>query len=260
MQISQQNARRTGQAPRYQPVEPRQHLSLREAALLICYQVRLLNAWLFFLMLLGFLASGALFWCWLRLPDAQGARLALTLSRFVLESGVGLLAGMLASALVAGDPLLEVSMATHGGVFRLVLWRSLLSFVLLLGCSAVYLGWTLLNGLAYAQQQNALFLLLLWLVPVLLLGMLGLGGSLVTGNSALGLVIAALPLAGELIFHGYFLPIQGTHPFFIPYTLWRPEASDWWANRLSLLGLALLLAAGNWWYLRREERLLSDAR
>lgn len=244
----------------YQPVAPRQRLSWREAILLSWYQLRLLNGWLFFLMLLGFLAAGLIFWIWLRWSGPQGVSLALTLSRFVLESGAGLLAGVLSSALVAGDPLLEVSMATRGGVSSLLLWRGLLTFVILLCCSAAYLAWTLFNGLSYAHQQNPLFFLLLWLAPVLLLGLLGLCGSLATRNAALGMVIAVLPLMGELFFHGYLLPIQGTHPFFIPYTIWQANAPDWWLNRLTLPGLALLLAAWCWWWLKREERLLSDAR
>lgn len=126
--------------------------------------------------------------------EAQGQALALSL--FVLEPGSGLLAGMLASSLIVNDPLLEVTMATRSGASRLVLWRALLTHLLLLCCSAAFLAWTLANGISYARQQQSLpSLVLVCLTPMLVMDMLGLFGSLVTCNVALGLVIAAVPLA-----------------------------------------------------------------
>ena len=54
---------------------------------------------------------------------------------FFLELLVaGLLAGMLASSLVVGDPLLEVIMATRAGIHGIVIWRALLT------CSALDLA------------------------------------------------------------------------------------------------------------------------
>jgi hypothetical protein len=235
-------------------------LPLREAGLLLFYHLRLLNWWLFALMALSFLGFGFLVWLPLHVGGSQGLSQAMGLSRFVLEPGAGLLAGMLASSLIVNDPLLEVTLATRAGIYGLVLWRALLTFFLLLCCSAIFLVWSLTNGISYARQQNPLYLLLVWLTPVLVMGMLSLLGSLVTGNAALGLALSAVPLAGSLFLYEKLLPIQATHSFFLSYTYsGGQDASDWWTNRLTLLGIALALAAWNWWLLRREERFLSEA-
>ncbi len=245
---------------RYVPVATRDRLPLREAALLLSYHLRLLNWWLFALMILSFLGFGFLTWLPLHMGSSQGLSQAMGLSRFVLEPGAGLLAGMLASALIVGDPFLEVTMATQAGIYAVAIWRSLLSYFLLLLCSAAYLAWSLANGVSYARQQSPLSLLLVWLAPVLVMGTLSLLGSLVTGNAALGLALAAVPLAGSLFLYEKLLPIQATHPFFLSYTYsGGQDAPDWWTNRLTLLGIALALAALNWWFLHREERLLSEA-
>jgi hypothetical protein len=260
MRTSEKTMLRETSSWHYVPISAQRRLPLREAILLASYHLRLLSRWLFLLMLLGFLGFAGLCWLQLHAGTAQGTSSALELSQFVLESGAGLLAGMLASSLIVGDSLLEVTMATRAGIFSVVIWRSLLTFFFLLCCSAGYLAWSLGNGMNYASQQSPLALLLTWLAPVLVMGALGLFSALATRNAALGLVIAALPLGGAHFFHGYLLPIQAAHPFFIPYTSWASDAPDWWANRLELLGIALVLALCNWWWLRREERLLSDAR
>ena len=230
-----------------------------EVLLLVRYHLRLLNWWLLLLMALSFLGAGLLVWLPLHAGGSEGLRQAIGLSRFVLEPGVGLLAAMLASSLIVGDPLLEVTMATRAGIHRLMLWRALLTFLLLLCCSAAFLIWSLARGISYARQQNLLSLLLLWLAPVLVMGMLGLFGSLVTRNAALGLVIAAVPLAGSVFLYQKLVSIPATHPFFISYTSsGGQDAPDWWINRLTLLGIAVALGVWNWWLLRREERLLGS--
>ncbi len=242
----------------YAPVPAQQRLPLRAAVLLAFYHLRLLNGWLFLLMFLGFLGSACLFWLELHTGGSQSQGHAVGLSQFVMESGAGLIAGMLTGSLIVGDPMLELMLATHAGVYRVLGWRYLLTFLIVLLCSAAYLTWSLGNGISYARQQSPLFLLLVWLVPVLVMSMLGLLGSLTTRNAALGTVIAALPLMAALFLHDDLLAIQAVHPFFLPYTYWGHDAPDWWTNRLTLLGVALALAVWNWWWLRREERLLGN--
>ncbi|MGH2501089.1 MAG: hypothetical protein ACRDID_01100 [Ktedonobacterales bacterium] len=225
--------------------------------MLLSLQFRLLNWWLFTLTTLGFLAAGALVALQLRIGGPLGESNAAALSRFTLEPGAGLLAGMLASSLLVGDPLLEVTMATRAGIGAVTLWRVLLSIALLLLCSAGFLAWTLAHDVRYAQQQSALYLLLLWLVPVLLLGSLGLCGSLLTGSSTLGMVIAAIPLAGSLLLFPKLITMPASHPFLITYSAsGAQDARDWWINRLVLLGFAAVFALWSWRLLRREERLL----
>ncbi len=241
------------------PMQAQRQAPWREALLLARYHLRLLNWWLVLLMALGFLGAGFLTWLPLHAGGAEALSQASALCQFVLEPGAGLLAGMLASSLIANDPLLEVTMATHAGIARVMLWRFLLTFFLLLCCSAAFLAWSLANGVSYARQQSPLYLLLVWLAPVLVMGMLGLFGALLTRNSALGLVIATVPLAGSLLLYAKLVSIPETHPFFLSYTFsGGQDAPDWWTNRLTLLGIAVALTVWNGWLLRREERLLGN--
>jgi hypothetical protein len=251
-------ARNSASHADYAPLSVKQRLPVREAILLARYHLRLLNWWLFCLMVLGFLGACALLWLELRPGGPMSLGHAISLSQFVLESGAGLVAGMLTSSLIVGDPVLEVTMTTRAGIYRVLLWRYLLTLCILLLCSTLYLTWSLWNGVSYAVQQNALFILLVWLAPVLVMSMLGLLGSLITRNAALGAVIAAIPLMAAIFMHDILLAIPAIHPFFIPYTYWGHDAPDWWTNRLALLGVALALAAWTWYWLRREERLLGN--
>ncbi len=244
----------------YEPIPAQQRLPLRESILLIFYHLRLLNWWFFLLMLLSFLSAGGLLWLQLHTGGAEKLSHAVELSQFVMEPGAAILAGILASSLIVGDPLLEVIIAMHSALYRILVWRALLTFFILLLCSAAYLAWSLGNGISYAKQQGPLFLLLMWLAPVLVMGMLGLLASLVARNAALGTVIAAVPLAGSLFLYEKLQSIPAIHPFFISYTYSGGyDAPDWWTNRATLLCIALALAAWNWWWLLREERLLSNS-
>jgi hypothetical protein len=247
-------------AVEYNGVAASRKISWHEAMLLATYHIRLLNWWLFLLMALGFVGSCWVFW----LTAHTGTPLALgrgnELSRFVLESGSGLVAGALTSFLVVGDPMLEVMMATRAGIYKVVAWRYMLTLMFLLIFSASYLAWSLWYGTMYSTHQTVLFLLFTWLAPVLVMSMLGLLGALTTRNATLGAVIAALPLMANLFLKDDLLPIALYRPFFIPFTIWEHDAADWWLNRFVLLGCGLLLALCCWWWLRREERLLGNLR
>ncbi|HET8845859.1 MAG TPA: hypothetical protein VFN35_30625 [Ktedonobacteraceae bacterium] len=259
MQTDERNVVRASSAV-YCPITPQgSHLPLREALSLLGYHLRLLNWWLFLLMALGFLASGGLLWLQLHASDPHRLSNATSLSLFVIEPGAALLAGLLAGSLLVGDDSLEIVMATRSGLHQVLLWRALLTFLALLLCSFAYLAWSLGNGIGYARQQSALFLLLVWLAPVLTMGALGLLGSLVTRNASLSGVLAAIPLAGALFLQARLQPVQAVHPFILPYTFWgEQDAPDWWLNRLILLLFALGFALCCWLWLRQEERLLSN--
>ena len=249
---------------RYAPAIEQQRLSLHDATLLAFYHLRLLNWWLFLLMLFGFVGMGALVWLQLRIGGAQGQSNAIELSLFVIEAGAGLFAGVLTSSLIVNDPALEVTMVTRAGIHKVTAWRYLLTLFLLLLYSAAYLVWSLAHQISYAKQQSLLFLLLLWLVPVLLMSMLGLFGSLITRNAPLGMAIAAIPLGGSLFLYEKLYPIQAARAFFLAYTYLHhaysggQDVPDWWTNHLVLLEIALLFAAWNWWLLHREEHLLGN--
>lgn len=252
----------TGATPslRYRPTQTHRRAPLRETALLIAYHARLLNRWLFLLMAFGFLGVGGLIWLALRVGGSQATGQVADLSRFLLEPGAGLIAALLASSLVVGDPLLEVLMATHTGIRGVVIWRTLLTFGVFLLCSAGFLVWSLANGVNYAKQQSPLYLALVWLAPVLVMGALGLLGALATRNAALGLALAMVPLAGSLFLYAKLSVIQATHPYYLSYTFsGGQDAADWWINRVTLLGVALALAILTTWLLGREEHLLGGS-
>ena len=257
MPMSEQPTVQRAVSFQYAPASMQRQNAWREALLLARYHTRLLNWWLIVLTALGFLGAGFLAWLPVHAGGSQGLSDASALCLFVLEPGAGLLAGMLASALLANDPLLEVTMATRAGIASVLLWRAWLSFFLLLGGSAAFLTWSQALGISVAQQQNPLSLVLIWLAPVLVMGMLGLLGALLTRNASLGLVIATVPLAGSLLLYAKLVSIPETHPFFLSYTFsGGQDAPDWWTNRVTLLGIAVALAVWNGWFLRHEERLL----
>jgi hypothetical protein len=241
------------------PAERR--LPWREAILLARYHLRVLNWWLFLLVILGFAGAGVAVWARAQAGDAQSLSDANSLSRFALEPLAGLFAGMLGSALIVRDPPLELLLATRTGASGVTIWRSLLTFIVLLLCSAAFLAWSLDQGINYAQRQSPLYVLLIWLAPVLLIGTLGLFGSVIAHNDALGAVLAAVPLAGSLFLYEPLLRFAAARPFFVAYTFsGGQDAPDWWANRLTLLGIALAFAVWLGWLLRREERLLGGMR
>ncbi len=221
----------------------------REAVLLARYHVRILNWWIFGLMLLGFGGFAILS----RNPDLQGE-----ICRFVMEPYVGLLAALLGSSLIMGDPILEVILVTRTGGAGVVIGRFLLSFFLLALCSAGFLAWSLSSGMNYARQQNLGLLLLLWLAPMSLMVMLGVFGALSTRSPALGLTLALLPLATSLFLATPLSSWRVARWFFVTYTYSAgADAPDWWINRLVLLGCALLLVIGTSWLLQHDEHLVN---
>ena len=244
----------------YAPAETRR--PWREAALLARYHLRLLDGWLLVLMLLGFGTCAIVVGVQSQSPHTTDVRNAAGLSLFVLESGAALFAGLLGSALIINDPLLEVLLATRGGIVAPVAWRAALGFGMLLGCCA---GFQLCLAVA-GLQQDFVLAPLTWLAPAVVMGMLGLFGSLLARNAALGAALAAAPLAGSLFLYNALFSLPAARPFLISYTCSAYAAGvslgarDWLTNRLALLGIALLLAGCNLWLLRREERLLGGVR
>src|SRR5690348_10141659 len=103
MRTDERTAMQSASSLRYAPVEVKDRLPLREAVLLLFYHLRLLNWWLFALVGLSFLGFGGLVWMQLQIGGSQGLSNAMGLSRFVLEPGAGLFAGMFASSLIVSD-------------------------------------------------------------------------------------------------------------------------------------------------------------
>src|SRR5215475_10504469 len=116
MPTGEKTARPCASSFRYAPRPTSSQRAWREAILLASYHLRLLNWWLLLLVALGFLGSSFLVWLPVHAGGAEAQGQATALSQFVLEPGAGLLAGMLASSLIANGPLLDVTMATRTGI------------------------------------------------------------------------------------------------------------------------------------------------
>jgi hypothetical protein len=237
----------------------RRHLSLRDTVLLAYYHLRMLHWWLYLLMGLGFLGACVLYWMMVRINTYQGIANGNEISRFVMESGVGLIAGALTSFLIIGDPMTELESTTRSGMSRVFIWRYLLTLGIMLLCALIYIGWTLHFGASYTSQQNIVFFISLSFVPVLLLSMLALLGAILTRSATIGALIPGVLLIGNLFLHDEMLSTTWLRPFFIPFAIWDYDSSDWWNNRITLLIIGLVLACLCGWLLtHREDKLLGS--
>ena len=239
--------------------QKRQWMPLRERLLLVVYHLRMLNWWLYALMLLCFIGSGFIYWWTIRSGTPAAKSYGAELGRFVMEGGAGLIAGALTSFLIMNDPILELEITTGKGIMAVFSWRYLLTLVLLLFCSLLFLGWTFHFGTQYSNQQSVWFLISLWLTPVLIMSMIASLSAFLTHNGTMGTVIAAIPFIGDMLLHDEMLQISWLRPIFIPFSIWGHDASDWWTNRLTLISIGLGLAVICWYILQyREDKLLGN--
>ena len=250
---------KTGDAYKYSPSENKRRLSASDALRYAYYHARMLHGWLYGLMFLGFLGACTLCWIILKTEGSDAIRSESTLSRFVLESGVGLFAGALTGFLVIGDPLLELEIPTVTGIGRVFTWRYLLTVASIVCCALVYLWWSLYEGAQYAAQQNIVFFVLLIGVPLLTMSMIALFCALLLRNATSGALFPGMLLIADMLLYSFFLTKSWSRLLFIPYTIWGYNAADWLNNRLTLLAIGIALACISGWLLtRREERLLGS--
>ncbi len=228
----------------------------RERLLLAFYHLRVLKPFSLLLIVAGFVGAGAVLW----VITLNGRPISLSygneFSRFVMESGAALIAGISASTLIVGDSALEMLLASRQGIQHILMWRAIVSWLFLGILTAAFFIWSSILHIHYTPHDSALVLFSTCAVPVFLLSMIALGGALLTKSSALGAVLAGLVLMIQLLAKDYILVNTASSLFFIPLTLFRPDSPIWWWNRLVLLGCGAVIAIWCLFWLRCEERLL----
>jgi hypothetical protein len=223
---------------------------------LVGYHLRVLNWWILLLSMGGFVLGGGMVWFALHSGSAFSPSSVAGLSRFLLETGAGTIAGILGSWLILGDPALELLLVRRQGIGGIVVWRVLLLVLLLLLFSTGFLAWSLVLGVQYGAHPTLAWFFFLWLAPVAFLGTMGWILALLMRNASLGTVFIGLSVACATVLKDFVLTHEWLRLFYIELTVYEPAAPDWWWNRLVLMSSALLLALASWWWLRSEERLL----
>jgi hypothetical protein len=230
-----------------------------ERILLSLYHMRVINWWLLLIVVGLFVLFGGVIWFTLHTNTphtANPVQYVTGASRFLLEAGAATIAGTLVGPLVLSDPMLELLLVSRGGIRQILLCRFLLViFILFLTC-VVYLAWSLALGVRYSRQESLLWFFLLWLAPVLFVSMLGLTVSFISHSAAIGAVFSGLLLTFSIFLSDYIITQEPLRLFFIALSLYVPDASDWWWNRLVLTCSGLILALWCWWWISRDERLL----
>lgn len=111
----------------------------------------------------------------------------------------------------------------------------------------------------WSQPWQFLAWQLTWLSSTLLLVALGLVLSLlIRSRAASGALISVVSVL-QLMFHGAFDSTSYLHPIYLFPLTFSPGADYWLANRIELLGMAVVLLIVAWFLLRRPELLLSHA-
>lgn len=177
---------------------------------------------------------------------------------YVLESGIALVAGILTSSAVTGDPAREMLVCSQRGVRRIVWGRIILSLLLLACTATCFLLLSLTLRIHYSTHDTLILLFALWLIPSFLSSMIGLLGAMLTKSSALGSTFVGFFLllphfARDIIMNNPVLQL-----FCIPLTLFQASTNLWWWNRLTLLGGSLLLLLVALWMMKRDELLIES--
>lgn len=163
--------------------------------------------------------------------------------------------GLAAAGIVVDDPALELQLSLPT-TFRLTMLRRL----------ALALGWTSLIGLTCAVTLAASGRLawpispledqLIWLAPLLWLAGLGAALSLALGATAAGSSLVGMVWVLELAMGAGLAQVPALRPVLLFLRYDPAIATDWLANRLTLLALAAVGLGSAAWLLGRPERLL----
>ena len=178
----------------------------------------------------------------------------------VLEMAVPLVAGIGCASLVGRDPAVELQLAVPTP-YRLTLLRRL---AVTLGCAAVVAALTAAVLIAtgwwarWPESHGPVAGQLTWLAPTLALGAVGFAAGAVSRSPATaGGVVATL-----WIFQQFFADVAQEHrPARLLYLFATTRGAvpgDWTANRLALIGTAVVLLALAVVLLGRTERLIGE--
>ncbi len=221
------------------------------------YEARVISPFLFALPVLVTIALGGLAGI-LATRHTVSQQYAADLFVAVVEACLPLAAGIVLASLAARDTAVEL-LLTMPVPYRALAFRRF----------ALVAGWTGLVGLAttlvlhvaapWALPKTLPEQQLIWLAPLLWLGALGALFALVLRSSAAAGTLLGLLWIIQLAFHGFFAANSWTQPWFLFVTMNVPNAAYWLANRLELIGTAVIAAVAIWIYLRNAEwRLRSE--
>lgn len=203
-----------------------------------------------------FVVAGiALFAGMMTLGGAQSEQIAKVLTRS-MEILYPLAAGTVAATVVATDPGVEWQL-TMPTPYRLTVFRRL--GILLAWSALVAFGDVLVLRIIDRWIVPKPFIVsqLMWLAPMLSFAALGaLLALLVRNRSASAGLVGGIWII-EVLFHSYLLDQAWARPWFSFATTWAAEENFWLSNRLTLIGLAVVLFVGAAALLRQSEMLLA---
>jgi hypothetical protein len=184
-----------------------------------------------------------------------------------LEILLPMAAGVVVATVATHDRAIELQLTmprkyhrtANARLFFILLWSAVVS---LLTSFFLYFfnHWRLPAQIAtWGEPWRFLTWQLTWLSSTLWLVAFGLVLSLLMrSRSASGALICVISFA-EFVWHGGFDSDSLLHPVYLFPLTFSPGASYWLANRMELLGTALVLLILAWFLLRIPELLLSHA-
>jgi len=99
---------------------------------------------------------------------------------------------------------------------------------------------------------------LTWLAPIVWCIGLGAALALALRSTVASSAILGMLWLGELLLRDYFLGNAALQKVFLFLTIVEPQAAYWLANRLTLVGMGLVLLVGTALLLRNNEWLLGQ--
>lgn len=203
-----------------------------------------------------FVVAGIAFFAgMMTLGGVQSEQVAKALTRS-MEILFPLAAGTVAATVVASDPGVEWQL-TMPTPYRVTVSRRL----------GIFLAWSVLVAFGdvlvlrtigrWIVPKPFIVSQLTWLAPMLSFAALGaLLALLVRNRSASAGLVGGIWIV-ELLLHSYLLEKAWARPWFSFATTWAAEENFWLANRLTLIGLAVVLFVGAAALLGQGEMLLA---
>lgn len=179
----------------------------------------------------------------------------MTISRSYLGAVLPLVSGVLASYAVLDDPALELRFATPIRSPRMLLERLGLVFAVQLLFAGFFQVIILAFGGDFSVYRSFWFLQLSWLLPTLVLMLLGCTLSLVAANPVIGAMAAGMIWLVELIARGWFALNNGKY-ILIFMGAFMTDHPDLIANQITLSALAGVFFLFSWAMLDHQERYI----
>jgi hypothetical protein len=184
-----------------------------------------------------------------------------------LEMLLPLAAGMVVATVGTSDRAIELQLTMPRRYHRtaslrfccILLWSALISVVTAwILCASNH--WRLPVQIAeWSEPWRFVVWQLTWLSSTLWLVALGLVCSLLLRSRvASGALVCGIAIA-EVVLHGSINSNSLLHPIYLFPLTFTPEANYWLANRIELLGTAVVLLGLAWYLLHLPELLLSSA-